>query len=401
MMQRLRVALLGNAANEHTMRWARWLAAHRHEVLLVTDRESTDPVPGVKEVRIEPEGWQRAKLWLRRGDVFAWNGMKGESAGPHLREFAPDVVHSLDAVGWGEALSAAPRGSARVLMPWGSDVLWWPKRSWAARRIVRRAMRLAHAVTGNGPGLEEELAALGAERAAMYMFSWGASDVYFTLPSRREVEGWREVLGIAPGTRIVLSPRSAKGHLGAARILRGWAHWRREAPESQSALVLLRGHATDRDWSSVLAMKDKLVTDDSVRVVDRLLGWRELLPLYHLADAAVMMPRTDFRSLTMLEFMACGVFPILAPLPAYRGRVADMGAEPEAPVRGVLLGGHSPQALAEGLSRWDRLADDDLAPLLEGNRRAMQAEERFSVNAPKIIEVYDRALRRARARSRA
>ncbi|MBX3729582.1 MAG: glycosyltransferase, partial [Candidatus Sumerlaeia bacterium] len=216
----MRVAMLGNAASPHTTRWAAWLAANGHDVALFSDEPAADDsIP-----RIAPE-WslvQKAVSFKLRGGPYANNRDKWRAYGRALRAWKPDLLHAHEALAYGPMLAHFPE-FPRVLMPWGGDIESLRGDDVERAALVRGALHAADAITANAPGLEEEWAALaGIDRAALDLFAWGIDTTCFAPVADDRADAIVRDLGLDPGERIVLSPRTARPHYGTALILDAW-----------------------------------------------------------------------------------------------------------------------------------------------------------------------------------
>ena len=89
---------------------------------------------------------------------------------------------------------------------------------------------------------------------------------------------------------------------------------REKVPE---ALLVVAEHFADRDYIAGLG---RLATDlgvaDRVRFVGSI-PFADMPLWYNLADAVVMLPRSDGLPNSLLEAMACGAVPVLNRLPQY------------------------------------------------------------------------------------
>jgi hypothetical protein len=89
-------------------------------------------------------------LRIRHG----WYFFRARTFRAAARRFRPDVVHGMEALSYGYA-TARCGGFARVLTPWGVDILHDPKQSRVARWLVTHALRNVEAITTNMPNLAE------------------------------------------------------------------------------------------------------------------------------------------------------------------------------------------------------------------------------------------------------
>jgi glycosyltransferase involved in cell wall biosynthesis len=156
---------------------------------------------------------------------------------------------------------------------------------------------------------------------------------------------------------VILSPRLAQPFYNHDRIIRALPTVCRQVPE---ALLVLSEQFADQDYVAGLR---RLAAD--LGVAERVLFVGAIpyqdMPLWmNLAEAVVMVPRSDGMPNTLLEAMACGAVPVLGRLPQYaeviRHGVNGFLVEPE------------PSGIAEGLVL-ALSGTVDRAAIAERNRR--------------------------------
>ncbi|WP_200210540.1 glycosyltransferase family 4 protein [Micromonospora coerulea] len=327
------VLLLAPAQSVHTRRWASALAGRGHRVV-VTSWVAAEPLPDV-ELRVPGGGgavpggplggaWRLLATgwWLRR----------------QVRQIRPDVVH-VHSVGRGGLLSLAlPRGAARVVTPWGSE-LRTATGSRLRRWVTRHAFRRADLVLPTSASLTAEVTTrYRIPTARTATLSWGVDDALLGLRDTVRRSEVRREFGVPAGATVLLSMRGTAPVYRTDDILGAYAHAARERPDLH--LVLLAGHepaeavaAGERGAALDRAAALAAALPGRVTVVRRTLSPRETFALMCASDVAVSVPRSDQRSSAVLEAALAGCRLLLADLPPYRelladGLVADLVGEP-------------------------------------------------------------------------
>lgn len=127
----MKIAFLAPASVVHTQRWVSALAARGLEILLLTQHPAADwEVSAGVRVHVLPFGGNKGYF------------LNAPSARRALRRFAPDLVNSHYASGYGTLASLCGR-RPHLLSVWGSDVYDFPYQSALAGRIVRFNLRHA------------------------------------------------------------------------------------------------------------------------------------------------------------------------------------------------------------------------------------------------------------------
>ena len=397
----MKIAMLANARKIHTLRWCRFLRDSGHTVRLFSD----DPPPpdfvytDIRHVGPQWSWWRRNWHFRVCHDPLGNERFKWAAYHQAIHDFAPDVIHAQEAVGYGPSLAHFPE-YARVLMPWGSDMESLadspPKRA----AMIRSGAAAAHVITTNACGLESHWSQLsGVPEERFELFSWGVDFGVFRRPDAETVAAVARRLGLSPTARVVLSPRMSRPYCRIDTIMEGWIATASQLPR-EAVLVILRGGGDDDFWR-VLKGEIERTRATSVRLIDEMLTPEEMAAVYTRAEATIMMPRTDLVAMSLLEAMACGSLPILCDNPCYRTVADPVGEEGAMSDRGVAI--YTSAATAEGvggaLRRWAALTTEQRAAAAQRNAEHIRTQHDWHHNAPRLLQVYERALDLAQRKS--
>lgn len=323
----LKVVLLAPASSVHTRRWASALADAGHRIVIAS-WQAGPYLPGV-QIRIAPAARATpacrvplAAPWLRRLIAAA----------------RPDVIHVHSLGAHGLLSLALPRGPARVVTPWGSE-LRAARHSAARAAMVRLALRRADLVLPTSAEVATELAdRYRVPPARIRALSWGVPAELISELPRISAAAVRSEFGVPADAIVVISIRSTSATYRTREIVSAFA--RAAAHRSDLFLVVLAGHRPDR--ASARRAGDGYL--DAVRaaaaglagrmlVVDRALSPRQAFELMCASDIAVSVPLGDQRSSSVLEAALAGCRIILSDIAPYRelvsdGLTADLLAEP-------------------------------------------------------------------------
>ncbi len=346
-MRTLKLCYVGPADSVTMRRWVEWFAARGHETTVVTV-EPADQPPAHSFRMCDVRTLERPR---KLGRLLS--ALRMALA---LRRIKPDVVHVHYARGlaWGLPL-AGPH--PLVVTPWGSDVLeeQGAFREWYSKPLTRAVLKGADLVTVHSAYMEKRVRPLLRAEVPVARIGWGVNLTLFQ--GGLNVRPLRQQWGIAEARKVVFSPRLAQPFYNHDRIIRALPSVCRQVPE---VLLVLSEQFADRDYVTGLR---KLAADLGVAGKVLFVGAipYQAMPLWmNLAEALVMVPRSDGMPNTLLEAMACGTVPVLGKLPQY-DEVIDHG------VNGFLIE-PEPDAIAEGLVRALSGAVDR-ASLAERNRR--------------------------------
>jgi glycosyltransferase involved in cell wall biosynthesis len=303
-MKALRLCFIGPADNVTTRRWVEWFAARGHEATVLT----VEPAEAALL-----HGFRQIDLNMPWGCRKVGRLASAVRMAATLRRLKPDVIHVHYARGlaWGMLLN---RFHPYVVMPWGSDVLdeQGAFREWYSKRLTCAVLGRADLLAIPSEYLERRVRALLPAPPLIARIGPGVNLRLF----RRglDVRPLRERWGIAEDRRVIFSPRLAQPFYQHDRIIRALSAVRDQAPE---AVLVVAEQFADRDYVADLRrLAAALGVADQVRFVGAI-PYPEMPLWYNLADAVVMVPRSDGLPNSLLEAMACGAVPILNALPQY------------------------------------------------------------------------------------
>lgn len=282
----MRLAFLADASLPHTVRWVNHFTQRGHDCLLL----SLEPGSGYtcRFERLPAHGT------LPR---FLRYTLEIQRAAAHLRAFAPDVVnaHFVPNYGW-MAVGAGLR--PLVVTTLGSDILTVPQQSPLHRWRTAHVLRRADAVTSDARMLTEAILRFGIAADAVTTVPFGIEAARFAPePSR-------------PDSPVVLfSSRRLEPVYDVGTLVRAWARFTNE----ERARLPLRIAGTGSDEAALRAQAAPLGA--------HFVGWLDAAALDRELGAAhiyISTSHSDSTSVSLLEAMAAGCFPVLSDIPANR-----------------------------------------------------------------------------------
>lgn len=303
-MRALRLCFIGPADNVTTRRWIEWFVARGHDATVLTvEPAETALLHGCRQIDLSMSlGCRKA------GRMASAVRMAGT-----LRRLKPDVVHVhyTRGLAWGMLLN---RFHPYVVMPWGSDVLeeQGAFREWYSKRLTCAVLGRADLLAIPSEYLDRRVRALLPAAPPVARISPGVNLRLFR--SGLDVRPLRERWTLTESRRVIFSPRLAQPFYRHDRIIRTLPAVREQVPE---AVLVVTEQFADRDYVADLRrLAATLGVADHVRFVGAI-PYPEMPLWYNLADAVVMVPRSDGLPNSLLEAMACGAVPILNALPQY------------------------------------------------------------------------------------
>jgi len=297
----LQLCFVGPAASVTTRRWVEWFAARGHDTTVITVEPAE--APSFRQIDVGLSAWPR-----KLGRVVS--ALRLALA---VRRLKPDVVHVHYARGlaWGLLLA---RFHPYVVFPWGSDVLdeQGAFREWYGKRLTRALLSRADLITVPSEYLETRIRALLPMASPMARIAPGVNVQRFR--SGLDVRPLRERWKIGEDARVIFSPRLARPFYHLERIIGALPAVREKVPE---AVLVVTEHSPDQAYVAELRqLVSALDVADCVRFVGAI-PYSGMPLWYNLADAVVMVPRSDGLPNSLVEAMACGAVPVLSRLPQY------------------------------------------------------------------------------------
>jgi glycosyltransferase involved in cell wall biosynthesis len=369
----MRVAVVGNGRSVHVAARSAALATRGHSVRLVTLGPTLD-APGV-DVRTRP---------IPAGLPAAMRAARGFLS--DVRSFAPEVLHLHYAGGKLGTMATLADVRPLVVTVMGGDVL--PEQhpggmSWLERRATRRILQAADLVLVKSEALRQAMAAFGPLDARIETVRWGVDRTIFRHDPVASA-ALRQRLGLAPGDRVLLSPRILAPLYNVHLIAEALPAVLARAP---AALLLVTEHAADPAYRRrVEETAATLGVASRMRFIGRV-EHREMPALYSLAEVVVSVPSSDGLPQSLFEAMACAVPTVLGRLPAYQEVVRDGET--------AVLADFQPAALASAILR----LLEDPAGAAEVARAALSRVREVADLPTEVARVegfYQRALSSAR-----
>jgi glycosyltransferase involved in cell wall biosynthesis len=286
----IRVLLLGDARQVHIHRWNDYLIDNGFETLTVS-LEPVDRVTGARQ-RIRVPGFIpdliRYPLAVPRVESI-------------VGEFEPDIVNAHFVPNYG-VIAAMTGFEPWVLSTWGSDILTVPDKTIFHMERTRHVIRRATYITSDAEVMSRRIVDLGAHPDRVITFPFGVDRARFSpTPEDTPVRGLR-----------VLSNRKMEEVYGIDVLVAAFARVRETVPDAR---LTLAGSGSKQG-----ALRKQVVgldIGDAVRFPGEI-AHINVPALLRDHNLFVSIARSDTTSVSLLEAMACGLFPIVSDIPANR-----------------------------------------------------------------------------------
>jgi glycosyltransferase involved in cell wall biosynthesis len=355
----MRITLVSHTALYWTGLYARYFIAQGHDVQVISF--SRNPLDGVAVEHVGSGTPSELKVPAYLARVpRVWS---------LLRSFAPDVVLATYVSSNG-LVAALSRGRPLVISAHGSDVLGTPGGAWLHARMMRFVCRRAEIVHAVSQPIADVLVSCGAPADRIRCFPIGIDTDVFQAPTEPRPPG--------RPPRLICTRRH-EALYGNETIVAALGALKRDGIGFQVALVgggvLLeerRAQVKMLGLEPQVSLPGQLPLDGVRRALQE-------------SDVYVSASSRDGASSSLLEAMACGLFPVVSAIPANRAWVED-GAT------GLLFEPGDADGLAKALRR--AILDADLrAAARERNRVRVVQDGNLAVNLGRMESLLEEAAR--------
>lgn len=288
----MKICYIANSAISHTAKWASHFVRLGHEVHVIS-HENVE-IPGVHLHYID----YNIKNYL----------LKMQKVKKAVDEIKPDILHAHQANTCG-LYAVGLKGYLPIVSAWGSDILVAPEKSAVMKWIVKHVLRKAKFITSDAFYMTEKIIELGGEKDKVYTFPMGVE---------KRIFDYRHEYNRADRMLNVISIRKLERIYNIDIIIKGFSEAIRINPDIRLTIA-----ASGSEERSLKELAVNLGLEDSVCFTGRY-NPEEVGKLLSGSDVFISIPDSDSTSVSLLESMAVGVFPVLSDLPGNREWVEDM-----------------------------------------------------------------------------
>ncbi len=285
---RIRIALLGDARQVHVHRWSKFLADAGHDVLTLS-LQPVDQIAG-------------ARRRIRIPEILP-DFLRYPLSVPKIRsildQFRPHVVSAHFLPNYG-VIAALLGRRPWVLSTWGSDIMILPEKSRFQLMRTRFVIRRASYITSDAEVMTRRLLELGASKERVVTFPFGVDrSAFFPAPTGPP----------GGGVRIVCN-RKMEALYNVGKVIDAFVEVEKALP---GARLTLAGSGSERPALERRARESGSAS--AIAFVGDVPHMR-MPDLLRENDIFVSVALSDTTSVSLLEAMACGLFPVVSDLPA-------------------------------------------------------------------------------------
>ena len=365
----MKLYYLTNGESIHDQRFMQKLIEKGYDITLISYSNVTTPInfQGIRIIHHHPvPNWFLFSTYL---NYFPFGFL-------HLRKLLknepPDIMHA----GWVQhygLFSALSGFHPLLIMPWGSDIMIEPQKSFLHRLITKFALRAADMIACDAQFVKQEIIKILGYSRDVVVFPCGIDlNKFKSKPENgydiRKKMRWEN-------KKILLMTRNFKPVYGIEYFLQALPEVIEKYPDVRAILC----------GEGVLEPKLKeIVSQNNIRRYVFFAGNvpnDDLPKYYNAADIYVSTSLSDGTSLSLLEAMACGLPTVVTDVPANMEWVVDGE-------NGFVVPRKDSKVLAQKLIQ---LLQDEMMQREFGYRNEEIAKERadWNKNFEKLVDMYE------------
>lgn len=356
----MKICFLGDAGSIHTRRWIEFFRDTGNDVHLISFRHAD--IDGVKlyymgdSINIDSDGGNKA--YLKK--IFAIKKI--------IKKINPDLINAHYLTSYGFIGSLVKGNIPFVVSTWGTDILVTPKKNTAYRLLTEYVLKKCDLVTSDSDYMSKEIINLKANKDKVLTVPMGVSLSDININNIKEDRN-----------KIFLSMRTLCENSNIECILDAFKIVLEKY--SDSKLIITNSGSTEKE---VLKYINKLGIEENVDF-QGFINREQLFILLNDGLTFVSIPTSDSTSVTLLESMICGSFPIVSDLPANREWIEDG-------VNGLILRKFDVKELSELMIR--TIEDKELIKSSRKiNKKIIEERAIWEDNMNMVINSYNKILK--------
>jgi glycosyltransferase involved in cell wall biosynthesis len=311
----MKICFLGDGSMNHVARWANYFVDRGHECFVISLEKG--------QAFKCPFHCVPMPAWL---PPFARYPLSSLLVSSLIRSFKPDMVNALFIPNYG-FIAAILNCHPLAVTTMGSDVLIVPRKSKLHKWRTRYVLSRSDLVTSDAWMMTDKLVRFGVEPTHVLTVPMGVDPAVFNADGRSPY---------STKEPVVVTSRQLEPLYNISQLLEAAPEILRTVPRARFVIA-----GTGSEMESLVALANRYAISEAVSFP----GWLkpvELAALLKTATLYVSTSTSDSTSVSLLEAMACGVFPVVSNIPGNREWVQDG-------VNGKVFRLGSPTSLAQAI----------------------------------------------------
>lgn len=288
----MKICYIADAASYHTQKWVNHFISKGHEVHVIS--YSDVKIPGANVYYFKYNNKKRYLFELVRIHHL-------------IKKIHPDILHAHEVNVSGPIAVTMP-GYKAIVSAWGSDILVSPEKSKLMRFVIKYVVRNSEIITSDSFFMSEKIVRFGADERKVLTFPMGVDTKIFKNIHRYDLSN--EKLNI-------ISIRRLEPNFQIERIIRGFYKALNIYDD-----ICLTVAASGTEEAALKKLAEELKIENKVMFLGSYKPG-QIGNILEPNDVFISVPQSDSTSVSLLESMAVGVYPIVSDLPANKEWIKD------------------------------------------------------------------------------
>lgn len=281
-------------------------------------------------------------------------------------DIKPDILHSMYATSYG-LLGSLSGFHPLIVTPLGSDVLISPNKSIIYKILLRYTFKKADLITYMALHMKLSMLKLGVKENKLENIFFGINTNVFNRVNRK----------VLPTEFVITSTRNFEPVYNIPHFLHAIALVRNKIPTLK---VILLGDGSLK--AELLKLADELMLNDIVSFKGKV-SQKEVAEILNQSHIFCSVSLSDGNSLSLIEALACGTYPVVSDIPANREWITG-------DVNGSFVTTSNIEGLADTFNRVYHNYDDIILLANAENDKIISEKGTWKTNITKMEEIYNR-----------
>lgn len=295
--KKIHICYLANASSIHVQKWVDYFNKRNYKISVISF--SSGNIKG-------------AEVYFINLGFFSHFKLKYILGLPQVKkllfQLKPDILHAIYLSSYG-LVGALTDFHPLIISAIGSDILVTAKSSFIKKFLARHTIKKADLINSQATHLTKELMLLGAKPKKIITFSYGID--------LEQIRQKKEINPQDKKQKIVISTRTLEPIYNLELLIRSVPKILKEMPEVKIWLI-----GSGREEKKLKELASELRISQSIEFLGKLSN-QEVLDRLEKADVYVSTSLSDGSSISLLEAIAKGVFPVVTDIPANREWIKD------------------------------------------------------------------------------
>ena len=349
----MRICYLANAASVHTQKWVKHFVDIGHEVHVISHINFK-----IEGAHVHYIDYNIRNFLIKKSEVHN-----------KIKNINPDILHAHQANTCG-LYAVTMKGYKTVVSAWGSDILLAPEQSLIMKKIVQFVLKKADIITSDAEFMSKRIIELGGDKSKVYTFPMGIED---------NLLGYKRLINTDSNSLRIISNRKHEQIYNIDVLIKGYSM----ALKNNKDLFLTIA-ADGSEKSKLENLVNEYNIDNKVKFTGKY-KMEELGDMLIDNDVFISIPSSDSTSVSLLESMCCGLFPVVSDLPGNREWI-------EHGKNGFVLENIEPKAVEEAIL-WCANNKETLKNASSYNAKLIEDKAIWKNNIKIVENIYDKLLK--------